>query len=124
MPQRRPHGFHCLAGQHRSHRFNRHGNNERNIAADFLRKPANGEDGRFDIPGVLAGFHEQQIHSAFHQPFCLRVVGVAQFVERNAACHCDRLGGRPHGTGDKPRLPRRAEFIRRLPRQFGRALVQ
>ena len=123
MPQRRPHGFHRLTSQHRSHRLDRDRYDERHFAPHLLRKFVNGEDRRLDIPGVLASLDQQQIRSAFNEAFCLRVVGLSQFVERHAAGNRNRLGCWPHGTGYEPRLQRGTEFICRLPRQLGRALV-
>ena len=57
MPQRSPHRFHGLPGEHRAHRFDCDRDKEGNRHADFLREFLNREDGRFDVSCVLAGFH-------------------------------------------------------------------
>src|SRR2546429_1062277 len=106
-----------------SHWLDRDRYDKRHFAPHLLRKSVNGEDRRLDIPGVLAGLDQQQIRSAFNEAFCLRVIGLSQFVERHAAGNRNRLGCWPHGTGYEPRLQRGTEFICRLPRQLGRALV-
>src|SRR6266478_238066 len=81
MPQRCPHRFHRLPRQHRSHRLNRHGNDKWNFAADFFRDSANRQELRLDIPGILAGLDQQEIHPAVNQSFCLGVISLAQFAE-------------------------------------------
>ncbi len=124
MPQRCPHRFHGLPSQHRAHRLDRDRYDERHFAADLFRKRMNGQERRFDISRVLAGLDQQQIHSAFDESFRLRVISLTQFAERHAASNRNRLRRRPHGASHKPRLPGRTEFLRCLPSQLGRALVQ
>ncbi len=124
IPQRSPHGLDRLSGQHRAHRLDGHGNNQRHLYINLFRKPPNGEQRRLDVPRVLTGFDQQQIRASLNQALRLHVVGVAQFRKRDAACHGDRFRGRSHRACYKPRPSGRAELVRCLPGQFRGALVE
>ena len=106
VSQRRPHRFDGLTAEHRAHRFNSHGNNERNRSSDFFGQLLDGQDGRFDVARVLAGLDQQQVYPAFQEAFCLDVVGVLQSLKGHSTRYGDRLCGGAHGASNKAWLPR------------------
>ena len=65
MAQRSPHRLHRLARQHCAHRLDGHRNDERHLGANRLGELPNSQGRRFDVPSVLAGFHQQHVDSAF-----------------------------------------------------------
>ena len=124
MAERRPHRLDRLPGKHGAHRFDGDRYDDRDLAAQFFREFVDGKDGGLDVPCVLAGLDQQQVDSAFHQPFGLHVVSLTQLFECHPASNRNRFGRRPHRTGHKPRLPGSSEFIRCLSRKLRRAFVQ
>ena len=50
-------------------------------AAEFARKPVDGEQRGLDVARVLAGLDQQEVRAAVDQPLGLLVEALAQFVE-------------------------------------------
>src|SRR6266404_6761124 len=97
--QRGPHGFDGLAGEHGAHGFDRDGNDERDLLADFVSKALNGEQRGLDVARVLTRFDKKKVGAAFEQTFGLYVVGFAKLLEGDAAGYGDRLSGGADGAG-------------------------
>src|SRR5258708_7935467 len=119
-----PHGFDGLSGEHGAHGLDGDGDDEGNLLADFAGQALNGEQGGFDVAGVLTGFDEEEVDAAFYKGLGLDEVGFAQFLEGDAASDGDGLSGGAHGAGDKARLGGGSELIGGLASEFGGAAAQ
>ena len=115
--------LHSLAGQHRPHRFDRHGYGDGHAHADRVGRVVDAEQRSFEVERVLRGLQQEQVHAAAQQPLDLFGVRLPQSGEGHAAGDRQRFGRRSHRAGHEARLVRRGVRPYGGARQFRGRLV-
>ncbi len=115
--ERRDEGVGGLAGEHRTHGFDRARDHDGELVAEFVEGLLDADERGFDVARVLAGFDEEDVRAAFGESARLLIEIVNELRKRHAARDRDGFRGGADGRGDEARLVGRGELLRSTARK-------